>query len=40
MRNNVEPIFESEIRVIKNGKIVETEKGGESDGKHNHNNQG
>ena len=40
MENKVEPIFESELRVIKNGKVVENEKGDEINGKHDHDNQG
>lgn len=38
MEKNVEPVFESELRVIKNGKVIEIEKEGETNGEHNHNN--
>lgn len=35
-----EPIFQSELRVIKNGKVTKKERGEVSDGKCDHNNKG
>lgn len=34
-----EPTFQSELRVVKNGKVTEKERGEMKDGKCNHDNQ-
>jgi hypothetical protein len=34
--NKIEPVFESELRVIKNGKVIETEKGDVKNGEYDH----
>lgn len=39
MKVENEPVFQSELRVIKNGKVIEKERGEVKDGKCNHDNQ-
>lgn len=37
MDNQVEPIFESELRVVKNDQVTEKEREEENSGKYDHN---
>jgi len=39
MDSKIETVFQSELRVIKNGKVIEKERGAENDGEYNHNNK-